>query len=172
MGRKTGSTTPSVFAVSTSALRRIDGPGDLRPGEVGVEIRLRRQSIVTAVMPLPFPSELHLELWRLKTQKGFSYGQIVRSPAVGRRLAPRSRAKDPESSRLTLAKRYVAEVNAFLATPIGTAIQASKSWREWLTTGVDPNQLTLRPFDGFTDGEDFKANYLAFQDTRTPRKRR
>jgi hypothetical protein len=165
MGRTAGRTPDRLYAVATAALRPIRDASELQPGEVGVVIRGRR-SIVGTMMPKPKPSDLAFEVWRLKTHRKLSYGQVAQHPSVQRYLAPRSKAADMSASRLQLAKKYVRQVREFLATPIGRIIEQSESWAEWLSTGTDPNRVQIIPFVGYRRGENFQTNYLDFRDAR------
>ena len=129
MGRKTGSKRKYVterFAVPETALRSIDSTGDLQPGEVVVT---RQRS--TALGRVPFPPRLAWEVWRLRKHKKFSSGQVARIP----NLIPAPSVKSRESQ----AKRYLANVNRFLATPEGLVYTTAQWWGGWIETGrVDP----------------------------------
>jgi hypothetical protein len=173
MGRTTRrKSPPQLFAVKARMLRPIASIAALKRDEVAVSITHRPASFVKWYMPLPRPSDLAFEVWRLKTQARLSYGQIVTTSAVAKFVAPGTMAKAQHASRLTIAKNYVKDVTAFLATPIGLEGQTSESWREWLETGHDPNLLRLVPFAGYDPAEDFENNYKNFVLDRPPVKPR
>ncbi len=148
MGRTKGRTEAPLFAVSVEALRRIDSLDALQPGEVPV--RAVPRSLTKKVMPIPMPSDLAFEVWRLvKPQGTLTYGQVATTSKVARFLAHGSRAKDSRASRERIAKKHVARVKAFLRTPVGYALTTSDWWAEWLKDGIEPWLSIQKTISGF-----------------------
>jgi hypothetical protein len=107
-------------------------------------------------MPLPEPSDLKWEIWRLCRHHGLTAGDIVHSrrddarrQRIGRYLAPKSSSPNPDAVRRQLVKKFIRQVDDFLKTPVGVTYQQSWWWTEWLETGCQPGVARIVPFPEF-----------------------